>query len=295
MGTEKSKAKGGKLVVSEQVAIGDLPQELTMRIKDEVARYSTILIGVNQERNAQTANMIGSGTFVQYGKIYGILTANHVTSSSAFRHADRIGLHLMTETTHHFSIPTANLRTITVGEPASGKYGPDISVIILPLSEVPAIKAKKVFWNLDKYQVEILQGQRDISDGPWVLCGCPDTYTQRAQKLDGFDHVIQHRAFAWLSGIAKEWTEHRFDYLDYHVAYDESGDVPKSFGGVSGGGLWQVRLVQNNAGDIAHENLILSGVAFCESDIVDNQRMITCHGRSSVYRNVVEALRGLQV
>jgi hypothetical protein len=93
--------------------------------------------------------------------------------------------------------------------------------------------------------------------------------------------------------IDAAWIDNEYDYLEFPVRYNESIDVPESFGGCSGGGLWQVRLILKD-GTITHERPILSGVAFYQTDLVDNQRTILCHGRVSIYRHVIDALKGLQ-
>ena len=61
-----------------------------------------------------------------------------------------------------------------------------------------------------------------------------------------------------------------------------------AFGGVSGGGLWQVIIAKNEAGKVILKELILSGVAFYQTQNINNRRVIVCHGRRSVYKKVYD-------
>jgi hypothetical protein len=274
------------------IRLGDIPREELETIGDEVNQCSTGLVAVNERNNVETAKLIGSGTLVQYGNVYGVLTAHHVAHSTAFTRCDRLILQLMVRRVHRFYIPRTSLRVVPVGVRTSRQDTPDICVIILPLSKVPDIRAKKMFWNLKAHQDEVLHRPHEIRKGMWVLWGCPDVYTQSDRKLEYSDRVMCLKGIAVFSAVDTEWTEDQFDYLEFPVGYSASVDVPESFGGFSGGGLWQVPLLFK--GDtIIHDRPVLSGVAFYESDVVDNQRKITCHGRTSIYRHVVAALESL--
>ncbi len=277
----------------KQIQVKDLPAELVEQIGNEISEYSIGMVSMTANQNKVITNLIGSGTLVQFGEVYGILTAYHVTSSSAFRHCDRLGLLLMAQHAHHFSMPRTSLSIVPVGPPVAGQIGPDLSLIILPLADVSGIRAKKLFWNLGSHGDEILQKPRPIDEGAWVLWGCPDENTEQLQRDEHFLEITGYECMSGFGGVTKEWTEGTFDYLEFAVSYDALSESPLSFGGCSGGGLWQVPLVWKDD-TISHERPILSGVAFHQSDVVDDRRKITCHGRVSTYRHVIEALERMQ-
>jgi len=60
-----------------------------------------------------------------------------------------------------------------------------------------------------------------------------------------------------------------------------------SFGGCSGGGLWHILFEKEATGEIVVKEKILSGVVFHQSKRKDDKRIVTCHGRNSVYHKVV--------
>lgn len=77
------------------------------------------------------------------------------------------------------------------------------------------------------------------------------------------------------------------------MLYEEKSELPISFGGISGGGVWQVPLLKTKEGEIQAKEPIFSGVAFYQTAIVDKKRTIRCHGRRSVYESVYKALRNV--
>jgi hypothetical protein len=67
------------------------------------------------------------------------------------------------------------------------------------------------------------------------------------------------------------------------VKHDSSPDIPQSFGGVSGGGLWQIPLIKSLEGNIEPKEYILSGVVFYETGREGLYQSVRCHGRTSIY------------
>ena len=86
----------------------------------------------------------------------------------------------------------------------------------------------------------------------------------------------------------------KFDYLINNVLYNDLYEGPENYRGFSGGGLWQL-LVKPNGDKLEIADKLLSGVAFYESKkkSIDGQitREITCHGRTSLYQVLIDALR----
>jgi len=151
-----------------------------------------------------------------------------------------------------------------------------------------------LFWDLDLYGDIILKEERPTDEGAWVLFGCLDEGTEQLERDEHFLDITKYQCMAGFGGVNDDgWTEDRFDYLKFAVSYDDDSDAPASFGGCSGGGLWQVPLVIKEDA-IVHQQPILSGVAFYQSDVVEDQRTITCHGRHSIYRRATEVLKRLQ-
>jgi hypothetical protein len=120
-------------------------------------------------------------------------------------------------------------------------------------------------------------------DGSW----CPPhppldplipTYTQR--------HACVHVLGMWDSE-PKLFTEGDWDYVDFEAQIHPESDA-KSFGGVSGGGLWRVQMYTRPDADEITSTIALEGVAFWEMGTSEGKGVVRCHGVASV-RKVLES------
>lgn len=80
------------------------------------------------------------------------------------------------------------------------------------------------------------------------------------------------------------------DYFTFPVGCSERSVAPRSFGGMSGGGLWQVPVVRDAQGQIEHDIPLLSGVVFYQVPTTDAYCGVKSHGRKSVYRVAYHAI-----
>jgi hypothetical protein len=71
-----------------------------------------------------------------------------------------------------------------------------------------------------------------------------------------------------------------FDYLDYEI--EHAVELPRHFGGVSGGGVWRVWVFCSRESDQIDWKMSFHGVAFYQLDIGGNPTKIRCHGPQSV-------------
>jgi hypothetical protein len=85
-------------------------------------------------------------------------------------------------------------------------------------------------------------------------------------------------------------TDSEFDGWRGLFERGEDYDGPESFGGYSGGGLWQ-NLIEEKDGQIHWTRSLLSGVAFHQSRFKDNRNIVRFSGRRCIYEDLVNALR----
>jgi len=275
----------------ESIRVGDIPSDVYQSINEFIQRYSVCLLGTRQSRNGSDSFQLGSGTFVRVGNDCFILTADHVVKSGSFRNSERLGFAIMGDV-HQHSLAMSVVGAISVGECGAGADGPDLALIQLPNDAIGWIRAFKSFWPLDGPHSEEGKEFERIGNGVWAIAGCPAEYTVEGPALiPGFERSIGLYGLCGFSGVQNETMRKGFDYLEFPVAYDSQSDPPSSFKGVSGGGLWQVLLSRGPAREVLHSEPILSGVAFFESPVSDDEVVITCHGRSSIYRSVVHHIR----
>jgi len=70
--------------------------------------------------------------------------------------------------------------------------------------------------------------------------------------------------------------------------------MPKSFGGVSGGGLWRfdvVRAAHENPGQERLDKSYLAGVVFCQNAIDTDKPTVRGHGGRSIYEVCLPEIR----
>ncbi len=82
-----------------------------------------------------------------------------------------------------------------------------------------------------------------------------------------------------------------FDLFDFEVTYGPDSVSPDSFEGMSGGALWRVYCNKDDNGQTSVAEKKMFGVAFHQSDISNERRIITCHGPRSVYGPLIDAVR----
>ncbi|MGB8991725.1 MAG: hypothetical protein WCD80_06685 [Desulfobaccales bacterium] len=265
----------------ELCPITDLPKKLRDDISRLIISYSTGLIKVTKASNmGESVLLIGSGTFVTFSNIFGIITASHVVDLLKGQYS--LGL-ILSEHEHNYSIKSDYLEVIPVANCQVESDGPDLAIIILPFSELGTIKARKSFHNLDIKRDRICANPPEFDKGVWALCGVPEIKTIDEPSRKGFDSLKGFTILCGFGSTRSTYIVGDYDYCDFEVKYDSSPDIPITFGGVSGGGLWQIPLRRSPEGTIEPIEFILSGVAFYQTERTGLFRSVRCHGRNSIY------------
>ena len=236
------------------------------------------------------ANFVGSGTLVSVGNTKAILTADHVLK--ALPGTGPVGLALPTRfdvQVHSLKIQMDYVKKVRVGRGKEEAEGPDIGLLILPGRVSSLIPSTKTFYNLTKRCTRVLDDPLPINTDTWVLSGVAGEWTKDVAPEAGFAKVKGFRAIMGLGVVSKEYEQGDFDYLEFVAKYSAAYEGPNQFGGFSGGGLWHVPL-DEECGQIAVKDHVLSGVAFWQSPIVDDERTIRCHGRKSIYQRAIDTL-----
>jgi hypothetical protein len=277
----------------EKILIGDIPKSVHNSIGSRISNYSVNIISLRIENNLPVEKLIGSGTLIQAGEKKGILTAQHVVDSTSFLRAERIGFSLK-DRPHKFHIDKGSLDIIRFGNEQREIKEPDIAYLGLLSPEIGWIDSIKSFWNLGSNIDDALAIDTSSDLGMWVIYGCPDEYTEIVDINSTFEKTISFMAISGASGIVKtRFDKGGLDYIDVSLTYDNEERLPSTFGGVSGGGLWHVVLCESKERNIFSRWPTFCGIAFAESPIVDNERLIHCYGPETIYRYCYEKLKKL--
>lgn len=262
--------------------IKDLPDYLLLAIVKSLMPYT---VGVYRGEQ-----QLGTATLIQCDGRKGLLTAHHVihrpnppldiTPTST----EKLLLAIM-EQRHSFQIPAKYLQEIEIGIPVTDPVGPDLTFIeIPPGDELGTLTSIKSFWNLDYKPEERIAYASDDS-GVWVKIGLPNEW-EKSEKMD--DHTIEVASkFIGFFGSAessRRYEENGYDFVDTEAHYGGIDKLPSSFGGLSGGGLWKIKLLKNSVTGIwEHGEAVFCGVPFYEEANSDGVRVIRCHYVKSVY------------
>jgi hypothetical protein len=270
--------------VPEIVYLANIPNDKFMEISLPLHLYSTILIRIFTDKYGLDQGIqIGSGTFVTIGKAYGILTAQHV--SEQIRPGDRLGIIAGSEgQEHRFIMPRNSIEIINmINQRLTDEYGPDISFIIIADSEkISTIKTHKSFYPLSHLRERLRTIQPSINSGVWMACGAPGENARMISSPIDLGRVMEFRDFVYWGCVKEPYEKDSFDY--YEMPTSEGPDeTPRDYGGMSGGGLWQVSMYRSPEGLLKGKEYLLMGVIFYQGVGEDNIRYLRGHGPKSIY------------
>ncbi|MCK3776677.1 hypothetical protein MZK49_08020 [Ensifer sesbaniae] len=260
-------------------------------VKDFTTTISHMTIGfVNIPRHGsgEYADPVGSGTLVRIGPIFGILTAAHVLD--ALSPHEEVGLLRITnrpDRPQKMKIDMGQAETVVIGRPPFGSSGPDIAFLRLPEATAGWLKAKNTFFNLKKPQPEPPSSLLALPCFN-LFIGVVAERTRKARKAETNTLLTEVTAFASAATILHEYDAKGLDFLDIDILLAPEVKRPTSFGGMSGGGLWQVCLDTEQRQE---RDRRLVGVAFYESESVNGRRSLTCHGPQTIYTDMLARIR----
>lgn len=277
---------------TEQIRIADIPEATVDSAIERIIRHTVALMRCDVNHRAETCRLIGTGTLLTVDGASGILTAAHVISQLS----EQCSLGVLSSFEGRPERSRYKFHHLILHKIAKGKddaYGPDIGFIALPIQDISYLKSEKVFYNVNKREQIHGLTPFDTKTGFWLTCGFPGEWEQ-SRTGDNNETVIKsHGALCGSSSISKEYAAGEYDYLEINVDCSSANpELPSSFGGLSGAGIWQMPLVKNQAGEINPDEFILSGVAFYQSSVQHGWRCLRCHGRKTIYNGVPNYLRG---
>ena len=271
----------------------DLPDNLIDSICDHLSHFSVAVLRIFTDDKMEQIKLIGSGTLVTVNNCPAILTAEHVLKE--LKKSDQLGLLTSFKGNPHrykFSINHIILHKIARGDDDS--KGPDLGLIILPESNIGRLKAEKSFFNIDKRQKRFSKGFIKSNRGFWFTVGFPGEFEVDMKSNRGFAAIKGYQGLCGISDISKEYEDQGYDYIEMEIEYDSfNPNLPETFGGVSGSGVWHVPLIKNYEGNIEADEYILSGVVFYQTELEANHCLIRCHGRKTIYVKIPEYLNSI--
>lgn len=262
-----------------------IPNALKRRILQNIECYSIVLLA--DER------LCGTGTLVVADGVHGILTAGHVSEALQSNQGGERPTMLRTVLDPRGSKPSgepmAHFRFYAT-TPASGEWGPlgpDLAFIRIPSPSpfLSGLKQRKSFWDLTR---------RGIAERPVVLTEQTPSasYGVVAERTQVTERTVALQAYLFYGTSPRTFELGGYDYIDMSSRRSLQPEIPESFGGLSGGGLWHFDVARYPNDQFEAARFHLSGVAFfqlpeLEPDIVT----IRYHGPRSIYELFLPRVR----
>lgn len=251
------------------------------------ARFSTIaFVGTKNVNDRRVPHLLGSGVLVAACNKRAILTAGHVLD--VLPRTGRLGL-FMTPGSELETIDTGGLARVEFPRGPQESAGPDLGAVILAPTIASLLAAKKTFVNLDKHRETVLNATRGVHDGIWLAQGFLAEETELVHEPGGIHCYLYN--FSAIGGPDEVTRVGEHDYVDYPVSFEAQENGPVSWGGMSGGGLWQVPL-SVKGDEVTDERPLLAGILFYQHPTSDTNAGVRGHAWRSIYGVAYDAIAG---
>lgn len=277
--------------LSAEVSIDEIPQAVLEDVRVGIQAYLAplIVISPSAPKDRPAVDLAGSGTFVELGGHYYVLTADHVWNKVETEGWEELAIALAAEG-RPLSIPRKHVIAHRLGTPPYTEWGPDLALLEVPPHLVGTIKTRKSFLNLAKRRSMLEAAPPRTEKALWTVMGMVAETSEVKSRSESGRVPVNIRGEAFFGVTCTADTRQEYDYLTVY-AKTTLPNVPSTFKGVSGGGLWQIGLTMRKAtGEISwaleHH---FRGVAFWEQSTPPNQIAIRCHGPQSIFEKAWEA------
>jgi len=252
----------------------------------EVVAFHVGFVRLLENQRESDAEVAGSGTLVLIsGGRHAILTAAHVIEELPKR--GEIGIMLEASPSprlERFTVTVDMLDMVPIAGASRTADGPDLALVTVPESIAQEILVRnKAFYNLESRRDRMLEHPPAVDLGFWGMCGVVEEWTKDLPPERVFSRVKGFHNFFGAGEVSSFETRGAFDYLKFETRFGRSYEGPDNYGGVSGGGIWQV-LVKEQDGEAQVSECLLSGVDFYQT-VVDGGIDLSCHGRRSIYEH----------
>lgn len=257
----------------------------------QIANYTVGLCKVSRVGEEERAEPVGTATLIQFGSVYGLLTAAHVLAHLPDQGNVPVVRFPFRDNQLQKQVIDMSLaeKVILRGE-TFGPEGPDLGFLRLPPASVSSLKATNSFVNVEKVRDEVLDGPEEKVDFEDVIFGVVEEWTESVPVLQPNARTVELKLLAGFGEIVSTSKRNGFDFYTFEASYDDDFKKPESYGGVSGGGLWRIFVEREKGGDLIVLGRKLIGVAFYQLRDESGAHTIVCHGPIGIYSSFVDEL-----
>lgn len=258
--------------------------EITIALDDSFIQsacdYGVGLLTLTRVGNVEDAIPAGTGTFAKLGKVYGILTAAHVLKGLGT--TGLVGLvrfPAVKPPLQNFRLNLDHTSRITLWNERDCD-APDIAFLNIPEIDGRNLEAAgAVFYNLGIAREFRVSDPEHLMSECYAVVGVVGEWTEEgAASFANTKKVIVGGLFGALKDL-REFKEDSADLVEAEVDYAAGPRIPKSYGGVSGGALWELHVELDKQHKPISVTKRLRGVAFRQSG---DHRRITFNSVPSI-------------
>lgn len=255
----------------------DIPDAVTEQTFRAAIAASTLGLMKYVERGGRPdAIPAGTGTLVSIGHVLGLLTAAHVTRE--LPSSGPVGL-------VRFLLAREENPHVRMDETEKIEFGPhepDLAFLRFTHGAAEALRASNTFVDLLRPRTQFLVGEKSH---PYLLY-VAGVVAERTLELPGTSRFpIGRGVKAALFNVTVD-DDIRGENGVVHVRPNLShSDVPASYEGVSGGGLWRCYIERGGGGA---RGVAIAGVAFKQSE---DRRVISCVSVEPIYRDLIDRIQ----
>jgi hypothetical protein len=211
------------------------------------------------------ASPIGTGTFARLGKTTGIITAGHVLESLPNGKIGLVRFPSVEPALQNFRLDLVHTDRIIDWNEQEGD-APDIAFLKIPELDARSLEAQgAVFYNLARVRDFVPGKPSHHMAKAYAVVGVVGEWTEEdpAMQAKGKKKII-----GGLFGAAKtmkQLIEKETELVEVTIDYTTGPKIPKSYGGVSGGALWELHVELDEQNQVVKVNKKLHGIAFRQS------------------------------
>jgi hypothetical protein len=248
-----------------------------------LAHVSNFAVGLVRQKDGRGVEVLGSGVLVSIEGRRGILTCGHV--AAAYEKLSEMGLiRFVAESQQRRMLKLGDTQTIILQSSdtfTESKEVLDLAFTLLPPDVASSMEAQGVFLNMEKNRTKI-EGSAP-AEGKHVdaMLGLIAEFSQEP-FIEGQRVISPMRGVLHTGHIcAQQNGLLTVDAMDYNLH-----ELPRSFGGMSGGGLWRIYFVEDE-NDSRIVDTMLCGVASWQID----DRKIACQGWDRIDQTLIPTVR----
>lgn len=261
----------------------DIPQSILNEATHNNWHYTIGFIKLGVTGGQQTAELLGSGVLVTASNQPAILTAHHVLEVLPKR--GRLGF-VLSDNEERTNIDVQGISYVEVDRGNVDADGPDIGFVRLSRAVASSLGATKSFYNLDKRREVFLNNPPPDNAGVWDAQGFIEQLTRVDTQTNPRKMVKAFCQFGAFGGVVDYVERGKYDYCKFPIRDMQVNQKPNDFGGISGGGLWQIVLDATEGGEIKVKDSLLRGLVYYQ-DPFDTQghSALRCHAHKSIYEH----------